>query len=582
MDGIDLDDTTVLSTTKAAINNFYGTIFGVNSYSTSIEPNVDAASTFSGVIESLENIFREPLDLYAAYNDAADAHGIDSSGGLFCGGSNTKTHFFPGTTGLSEIGALRDCLSDTLSLSSEPSLETLVSTSMSSVVLAVNSDGDNFLLSDLSSLSIEYTFISSTTSPTFPSISFYTQGEVTGNSTYNWQDIKGCEVELKLSLDGPGSFSIGDTVTVTMDDATDAAAVTTASASFTVSVTANYKEDSNTDDGISDVHDPVSGLTALKALQPPVVGGGFLNTSQLAVYPIIVGDGDTSLLVTECSMVLSGVSHYFTSSDAAPTSVPIPSPTSVPIPTPTKVPIPVPTPVPIPVPTKVPIPAPTKVPIPSPTKVPIPAPTKVPIPSPTKVPISSPNSVPIPAPTKVPIPSPTIVPIPSPTMSPTLDPSPQPSLAPTTVDTVIVEVFLMLSASSAPDQSDKDSLKSSISSQLGVSTSDIRDFSVAYTSRRMRHLLSGTWDVTFEIVVSLSSVAQSSGADFTAQVNQELADTSFQSAVVASITSVDSFDSVASSLVTRSPTPVLMTIQVIRVAMDSRGQISLSSSLSLL
>jgi hypothetical protein len=65
---------------------------------------------------------------------------------------------------------------------------------MSSVLLPVDSDGDNYLLSDLSSMSIEYTFIASSTSATFPSLSFYTGGDVTGNGTYNWQDIKGCEV----------------------------------------------------------------------------------------------------------------------------------------------------------------------------------------------------------------------------------------------------------------------------------------------------------------------------------------------------------------------------------------------------
>jgi hypothetical protein len=155
---------------------------------------VDAATTFTAVISALENFFHEPIDLYAAGVSSTDPPSILSDGGLYCGAADTKIHLFPGTTGLGEIGALRDCISAALSLTSEPSVKSLVNDAMSTTNLPLNSDGDNYLLEDLSSVEVEYTIIAAATSVTFPRFSFYTEGDVSGDGSYNWKDIKGTEI----------------------------------------------------------------------------------------------------------------------------------------------------------------------------------------------------------------------------------------------------------------------------------------------------------------------------------------------------------------------------------------------------
>jgi hypothetical protein len=155
---------------------------------------VDAATTFTAVISALENFFHEPIDLYAAGVSSTDPPSILSDGGLYCGAVDTKIHLYPGTTGLGEIGALRDCLSAALSLTSEPSVKSLVNDAMSTTNLPLNSDGDNYLLEDLSSVEVEYTIIAAATSVTFPRFSFYTEGDVSGDGSYNWKDIKGTEI----------------------------------------------------------------------------------------------------------------------------------------------------------------------------------------------------------------------------------------------------------------------------------------------------------------------------------------------------------------------------------------------------
>jgi hypothetical protein len=149
---------------------------------------------------ALEAIFHQPIDLYAAGVDTLDEPSILSDGSLHCGATGTKIHFFPGTTGMSEVGALRDCLSAALStlgtFDNEPSVSSLVSDAMSTVKLPLRSDGDNYLFEQLSSLEVEYTVLSDFTSASvsFPTVSFYTEGDVSGDGSYNWQDIKGAQI----------------------------------------------------------------------------------------------------------------------------------------------------------------------------------------------------------------------------------------------------------------------------------------------------------------------------------------------------------------------------------------------------
>jgi len=69
-------------------------------------------------------------------------------------------------------------------------------------------------------------------------------------------------------------------------------------------------------------------------------------------------------------------------------------------------------------------------------------------------------------------------------------------------------------------------------------------------------LLSGTWDVSFDVVASLAEVGETDAASFQADIESELSDTSFQATVVASIASVETFESVTSVVQTRNPSSV--------------------------
>lgn len=110
----------------------------------------------------------------------------------------TKIHIIPSTTGLSEVGALRDAINSVLPPlipSTEPSVLSLVNNSMNSMnVLPLNENGNNWLLNDLSSIELEYTVIqtsSTSTLSSIPEVGFFTEGDVTRDGSYNLQDIKG-------------------------------------------------------------------------------------------------------------------------------------------------------------------------------------------------------------------------------------------------------------------------------------------------------------------------------------------------------------------------------------------------------
>mmetsp|Transcript_31324 Transcript_31324/g.40289 ORF Transcript_31324/g.40289 Transcript_31324/m.40289 type:complete len:596 (+) Transcript_31324:55-1842(+) len=248
------------------------------------------------------------------------------------------------------------------------------------------------------------------------------------------------------------------------------------------------------------------------------------------------------------------------------TNKPTPMPTTLePTLEPTS-PTPEPTHLPTVKPTTIPIPMPTAQPTPSPTVTYMPTeltprPTLVPIPAPTPVPSTSfPSMVPLPAPTMNPIPAPTPRPSKTPTSAPTSwptrVPTPAPSAPPTSVDTTTLAVALQLSATAEPTNNDKTNLKSDVVSSTGLSESNIKNFDVVYTARRRRQILTGTWDVSFDVVASLAEVGETDATSFQTNVESDLSSTSFSTAVQDSISSVSSVDSVTSVIQTRNPSSV--------------------------
>jgi len=229
--------------------------------------------------------------------------------------------------------------------------------------------------------------------------------------------------------------------------------------------------------------------------------------------------------------------------------VEIPDPTMFPVLSPTMEPSFHPTRTPLSSPTMVPVASPTIIPFPSPTMVPVSAPTYTHKPTTTT---HTPTMFPVPYPTIVPVPSPTL---PAPTQVPVPAPTPSPTPPPTSVDTTTIAVAIVLVASAPPTDDDKSTLKGDIVTQIGLAESDIRNFEVTYVARR-RQLLTGTWDVTFDVVASLSEVGEADAASFQADIESELTDSTFQASVVSSIAAVDSFESVTSVVQTRNPSSV--------------------------
>jgi hypothetical protein len=85
-----------------------------------------------------------------------------------------------------------------------------------------------------------------------------------------------------------------------------------------------------------------------------------------------------------------------------------------------------------------------------------------------------------------------------------------------------------MSASAAPTNADKAILKTAIASVVSVDESSIRNFAVTHTAGARRRRLRATmytWTVSFDIVVSLSSLADdsiSSAADLSSSVSNSL------------------------------------------------------------
>jgi hypothetical protein len=174
----------------------------------------------------------------------------------------------------------------------------------------------------------------------------------------------------------------------------------------------------------------------------------------------------------------------------------------------------------------------------------------------SKSPVIAPTQVPNPSPSSMPSHKPSY----APTSSPSVLPSPVPTVPPTSEDTTTLAVSLNLAATAEPTQSDKTTLQSTVMSSTGLSASNIRNFKVTYvTARRTkvrRHLLSGTWVVTFDVVISLAASGKSSSTALQSSVESDLKSSSFQTAVTSSIASVSSVGDVTSVVQTRNPSSV--------------------------
>ena len=142
------------------------------------------------------------------------------------------------------------------------------------------------------------------------------------------------------------------------------------------------------------------------------------------------------------------------------------------------------------------------------------------------------------------------------TKSPVPAPSNLPTLQPTMSDTVSVEVSLEMTASTAPTEDDKASLKASVASILGVEEGTLKSFTVTsnIVSRRFRRnlLAAYTWNVGFTVTLSLSEIESSSAAAFADDIQLALTSTAFVSAVFSSVGATVNTSSVSTAAVERS------------------------------
>ena len=151
-----------------------------------------------------------------------------------------------------------------------------------------------------------------------------------------------------------------------------------------------------------------------------------------------------------------------------------------------------------------------------------------------------------------------VLPTSAPVPVPTAERTPTPSAWPTSSNAVSASVFLTITASAAPSESDKASLKETIASSAGVAEQDIKNFAVTYSSARRYHLrrllATVTWTISFDVVVSLASTTSTNSADFAASVGASLADPSFAAALGSALSTPVTVDTVLSSVRTREPT----------------------------
>jgi hypothetical protein len=133
--------------------------------------------------------------------------------------------------------------------------------------------------------------------------------------------------------------------------------------------------------------------------------------------------------------------------------------------------------------------------------------------------------------------------------TPASSPTNYPTNYPTKAGTVTIEVTMSLTASARPTDADKSAIKAQIVESLGVSTSDIKSFTVTYETMQRRHLLVSasalggrrlaeyTWKVSFSVVAVISEDS----------ITETLEGDAFESALLSSVTSVSGVEAVAAT-----------------------------------
>ena len=240
----------------------------------------------------------------------------------------------------------------------------------------------------------------------------------------------------------------------------------------------------------------------------------------------------------------------------------------------------------------------------SPVPAPVHTPTSVPIPVPTSMSAPQPSNVPIPTPTNVPIPSPTAVPVPLPTTS-----------------AVVVAISLDLTTTSAT-VTDAQALevKTAAAASMSLDVAYIQNFAVTITSvRRRRSLLlqdrhtspqspsqkastspseeigeieeaetqklathrrlaNYKWTVSFDIVVSLSTVADTSAGALATTLKSNLGTNLGTQLGSTSVVATVETSSISSVVVTAAPTAMPVKAAVSTSSASTPVNNSLSSS----
>lgn len=128
-----------------------------------------------------------------------------------------------------------------------------------------------------------------------------------------------------------------------------------------------------------------------------------------------------------------------------------------------------------------------------------------------------------------------------------------------------MSVSFDLTSTAVPTSSDESALLTTIVSELGVSSSAIRGFSVSYSavtsSRRSLLVTTYLWTTTFEIVVSLAETTSTSVVELTSSIETSLTSSTFTDSVETDIGAVVDTSTVIGSFLTESPTFIPTTLR---------------------
>lgn len=314
-----------------AINTLYGLVFASKDYDETIEPLVNASTTFDELCTSLAPLLREPTEIYSD-GGTQPAH-FDASGCFVV--EDTMTHFLPGTTGTSEAGALRDVVVQVLreELGADtpmPTLEAMLGAGdMADVLLPLpaSGTGGNWQMANLTAIELSFRYSAGTatndtvdpaTAGATPTASFWTTGSLV-DPTFNIQDCKGAFFSLAGQVDATPAD--GDVLDV-MANATSVQATT--SVSNTTAVQAVLTLTALDDSGASTVSS-FDGLAALAATSSlPVMNGVPLGGAELNVFPTfqllpIAPSAGRSSASSTSQFVLAKAALHFVDSGAAET-----------------------------------------------------------------------------------------------------------------------------------------------------------------------------------------------------------------------------------------------------------------------